>query len=74
MENFSLAPWDFMRNESYQREQALWFADGATISEKSKKEHQPTNANEDVDALVYELRLRESLKETRISDQVHYIN
>lgn len=57
-----------MRNETYQREQALWFANGTAISEKSKKEHQPTNADEDVDALVYELRLRESLQQTRIFD------
>lgn len=47
---------------TYQRQQTLRFANGSAIAQEAEEEHQPSDPDEDVHALVNQLRFRESLK------------
>ena len=51
----------FHCDSTHQREQTLRLANGSAVAEEAEHKHETANCYEDVDALVDELRLGESL-------------
>lgn len=52
--------------ETYQRQQALRLPNRSAISEEAEEEHQTADSNENVNALINQLWLGESLKGKQI--------